>query len=224
MCLFSLQLGISTGMVDANIKSGHLQSFHWGHWGQDGSDKKQRQPQSCHEALAAVQLHGRHVNWLEDSWAKIADAGRCQRTMLWWNLPVLTNQQILPFGFKFYVWYFFPLTCHLCFVMVLDTAWCHGAVNPVRLRQLTNSVRTVGRSGLPVVCAQSWWVEPMLSSQRLQKVGLNCLSGNRIRDDSSARLAQHGFPQWDVHNWDRINMIPVVPHKAAAEVSKIGNL
>ena len=57
MCLFSLQLGISTGMVDANIKSGHLQSFHWGHWGQDGSDKKQRQPQSCHEALAAVQLH-----------------------------------------------------------------------------------------------------------------------------------------------------------------------
>jgi hypothetical protein len=67
MCLFSLQLGISTGMVDANIKSGHLQSFHWGHWGQDGSDKKQRQPQSCHEALAAVQLHGRHVNWLEDS-------------------------------------------------------------------------------------------------------------------------------------------------------------
>ena len=119
---------------------------------------------------------------------------------------------------------FFPLTCHLCFVMVLDKAWCHGAVNPVRLRQLTNSVRTVGRSGLPVVCAQSWWVEPMLSSQRLQKVGLNCLSGNRIRDDSSARLAQHGFPQWDVHNWDRNNMIPVVPHKAVAEVSKIGNL
>ena len=139
-------------------ESGHLHSFHWGHFGEDGSDKKQRQPQFCHEVLAAVQLHSRHVNWLEDELShrtKIADAGRCQRTKSWWNLPVLTNQQIVPFGlkFKFLLWlFFFLLTCHRCATNAL--LWCLTLLDimvpwmQMRLRQLTNSVRTVGISRL----------------------------------------------------------------------------